>query len=65
MIFKDLMKKTYEQLNWEFAANDHKRYKNHLKSSVTQNVPSLKNYFENRIKEIEQRYPSLKGVTYD
>ena len=59
------MKKTYEQKSWEFAANAHKRYKNHLKSSVIHTVPSLKNYFENQIKEIEQRYPSLKGATYD
>ena len=59
------MKKTYEQKRWEYALSDHKRYKKHLKSSINQNVPSLKNYFETHIEKIEQQYPSLKGVTYD
>ena len=58
------MKKTYEQESWEFAANSHKRYKEHLKNSVIQNT-SLKAYYEGQIEKIEQKYPSLKGVNYD
>lgn len=59
------MKNSHEQKSWEFAANSHKRYKNNLKSSVLCNIPSLKEYFETQIKAIEQKYPSLKGVSYD
>ena len=59
------MQKTYEQQRWEYALSDHKRYKIHLKSRVICSIPSLKNYLETQIEKIEQRYPSLKGVTYD